>query len=963
MSTESFDFISSITKRIIMKRLILILTMLVCITGVYSQNTFTREQVLNMSMEELSDLSLEDLMAAVDAVGVSSADELFALIMNKNVSSASKKEEDSFKSPLSSSVLTKDEIRTYGCLSIEEALRLIPGVVVSERANGMFDVQLRGLSGVPENNLWIYHENTSTLLMIDGRPVFNYSYGVTLWESLPISIEDVNRIEIVRGPSSALYGSNAVAGVINIITEKGNHENLAVSGAFSAGSKNTFTADVAIRKSLNNKWHFGITGNIQNRNRGTDKIHVMERMIATGDPSKPSDTDLYEIIDMSKFDNTKDVSELVANGAVAPFYGGEISIERMRNIRQLGAEDVTGMISQKKVLYELIEPESPIDDLFEKPSVARENYGINGYMTFNPNEKVNISLTGGYQNSLGLSSPATDEYFALSYRTSKTGYINMNADIYGIVIQANYFDGNQDFNVGSPAFHIHNQQFNGSLEYDWTAVKGLSIRPGLTYQWNRMNDSDYFGHFDYASYYNNDKASIIKFGELDNRIPGFLEGAKTLDMFSATLRADYQIGGFRAIAALRFEKPNMPDKWYPTWQFGASYSINDDNFVRLSYSRANRSSVMVNTSSNYLYHRTGLNNGIHEMSFEGNPDADVMQADNIELGYRWRPANNVLIDAEAFYSKSWDYGALMVNRCYLMNNIQSIAEYVNVDSSDPNAATMAMVNFMNSIKRKAVLKYTNLDAEVKQFGISMNVDWIISDKLIAKAHANIQKTDIYNFYNYSQANDISQLITESYGDLQGYIAGFKNAYAQVLTNGGTEEEATMAKIAYLNKLFEDGTFFYEDPTKTPPTLADCSNPENYLNLLAMGRTFSTANEIATTTTIKSNSLPSFYGTIGLIYKPTKQLSLAAYGYYTGERSYATLFSIVTRTTADGSTATDYNEQKVNSKFNCSLKLGYKPTEQFEISFNARNLFNDKSREFAYTDRIGGLYSIGIDFNF
>ena len=57
-----------------------------------------------------------------------SMDDLFAMIMNKSVSSASKKAEDSFKSPLASTVITKAEIRSYGITSIEEALRLIPGI-------------------------------------------------------------------------------------------------------------------------------------------------------------------------------------------------------------------------------------------------------------------------------------------------------------------------------------------------------------------------------------------------------------------------------------------------------------------------------------------------------------------------------------------------------------------------------------------------------------------------------------------------------------------------------------------------------------------------------------------------------------------------------------------------------------------------------------------------------------------
>lgn len=64
-----------------------------------AQDKLTREQILAMSTDELSELPLEDLMAAVETLGVSSVDELFALIMNKNVSSASKEEESTFTSP------------------------------------------------------------------------------------------------------------------------------------------------------------------------------------------------------------------------------------------------------------------------------------------------------------------------------------------------------------------------------------------------------------------------------------------------------------------------------------------------------------------------------------------------------------------------------------------------------------------------------------------------------------------------------------------------------------------------------------------------------------------------------------------------------------------------------------------------------------------------------------------------
>ena len=184
-----------------MKRtFIMMLCALLSAVCAQAQNpSLTKEKVLSMTIEELSDLPLEDLMYAVELLEVKSIDELFEMIMNKNVSSASKKEEDSFKSPLSSSVLTREEIRTYGCTTIEEALRLIPGVIVREKLNGVYDVHLRGLDNIPDNNMLLYTENVNTLVMINSRPVFSYCQGATMWETLPVGIEDISRIEVVRG--------------------------------------------------------------------------------------------------------------------------------------------------------------------------------------------------------------------------------------------------------------------------------------------------------------------------------------------------------------------------------------------------------------------------------------------------------------------------------------------------------------------------------------------------------------------------------------------------------------------------------------------------------------------------------------------------------------------------------------------------------------------------------------------
>src|ERR1700730_6894059 len=101
-----------------------------------------------------------------------------------------------------------------------EAMRLVPGVIVREQANGIYDIHLRGMDNQPPNGAFDEASNTSTLVMIDNRPIYNYLMGGTFWENLPVDMNDVKKIEVIRGPAAALYGPNAVSGVINIITRQ-----------------------------------------------------------------------------------------------------------------------------------------------------------------------------------------------------------------------------------------------------------------------------------------------------------------------------------------------------------------------------------------------------------------------------------------------------------------------------------------------------------------------------------------------------------------------------------------------------------------------------------------------------------------------------------------------------------------------------------------------------------------------
>ncbi len=108
-------------------------------------------------------------------------------------------------------VITQDDIRRSGATNIPDALRMAPGVQVERVNTDRWAISIRGFNGVYANKLQV---------LIDGRSVYSPIFSGVLWEQQDTLIEDIERIEVIRGPAAASWGSNAVNGVINIITKK-----------------------------------------------------------------------------------------------------------------------------------------------------------------------------------------------------------------------------------------------------------------------------------------------------------------------------------------------------------------------------------------------------------------------------------------------------------------------------------------------------------------------------------------------------------------------------------------------------------------------------------------------------------------------------------------------------------------------------------------------------------------------
>jgi len=138
------------------------------------------------------------------------ADLTIQQLMNESVTSVSKKETPLDQSPAAIFVVTPDDIRRLGITSIPEALRLVPGMDVAQIGASQWAISSRGFNNQFANKL---------LVMIDGRTVYDPSFAGVFWDVQNVVMEDIDRIEVIRGPGAALWGANAVDGVVNVITK------------------------------------------------------------------------------------------------------------------------------------------------------------------------------------------------------------------------------------------------------------------------------------------------------------------------------------------------------------------------------------------------------------------------------------------------------------------------------------------------------------------------------------------------------------------------------------------------------------------------------------------------------------------------------------------------------------------------------------------------------------------------
>lgn len=130
-------------------------------------------------------------------------------LMNIPVTTVSRQQAELQTTPAAVFVLSRDDLRRSHVTSIPDALRLVPGVQVASIDANKWAVSIRGFNSRAANKL---------LVLVDGRSLYDPLFGGVFWEARNVPIEEIERIEVIRGPGGTLWGTNAVNGVINIIT-------------------------------------------------------------------------------------------------------------------------------------------------------------------------------------------------------------------------------------------------------------------------------------------------------------------------------------------------------------------------------------------------------------------------------------------------------------------------------------------------------------------------------------------------------------------------------------------------------------------------------------------------------------------------------------------------------------------------------------------------------------------------
>ncbi len=207
-------------------------------------------------LDALLDMADEDV-GQLSNVKVSTS---VAPALQAEVTSVSRQVSTVGKSPAAIFVVSNEMIRRSGARNVPDALRMVPGVHVARMNANTWSISIRGFGGRFADKL---------LVQIDGRTVYSPVFGGTIWDVQNVILEDVERIEVIRGPGATIWGANAVNGIINVITKQAaDTQGLLVQGG--VGTEERGFGNVRMGGQLGQNATYRVYGQGFNRDAGLD---------------------------------------------------------------------------------------------------------------------------------------------------------------------------------------------------------------------------------------------------------------------------------------------------------------------------------------------------------------------------------------------------------------------------------------------------------------------------------------------------------------------------------------------------------------------------------------------------------------------------------------------------------------------------------------------------------------------
>ena len=891
----------------------------------------TRADIMAMSYDELADLSIEDVMLLTKILGVS-LDEFYEMLLNKNVTSASKKAESSFDSPLSTTVISYDEIIASGARNIQEAMRLVPGVIVREKTNGNYDIHIRGNNNIPDENLTVYTENSMTLVMIDNRPIYNYINGGTFWESFPIDIADVDRIEVVRGAASALYGANAVTGVINIITKNPESEDLHINGQLQGGNLGSYMGSLNVGQNIG-KFGYRVSGNYQKMKRTTDKFYVFQ----------------YDSL--------------------------------------FNRDDIQTLPDKTSYWLTVFNPMESIKDWHPYPETAVDRYGVNANLYFNAADDINFVLSGGYQDSYITSSSFGDPSISITGREIKSSYANFIGKAKGLTLQSNIMFSEQDIVYKNVGFKADARTFNLNAEYDFY-IGGLNIRPGLSYQSATYDDTPYLiadtaglyssGYMNGECSFNSIAGSLrLDYKMLDEKLRFILGGRfekfDTSDdiYFPFQAVASYNVNDkhmFRIVGSMANRSPFIVDSYSNfDWNrqgrpFPSHMKFHGDKEQKLASTKNVELGYRVRPVRNLfveaeVFMSSTKNFGclLPESVTAYIHASDSMVANinlpNVGTVYSVKqpvpaPAipNEVNLKYQNIDVKANQYGVTL-NAEWVANEkliFKAFGTYQITKLKDHNCYNNSqIVTDMTTLAALNVKQYAAGQKDAQQAGVTGQG---LDDYFATPFKIGVQQQLDAGAMQQIEAGVTMQAVVK-----QLMEAGLPQDQAMATANqmAQAQTDEWKAAAAQVHALAENAEI---DPQGIPSIIAEQHfNYEEYDQTLKQMQAAGVLQYDGRyeKKEITHKATPAFFGGFSVNYTPIEKLNIYASGNFYSKQTY---------TTSNGSFTAD-------PKFTMNCKLSYKVWKDNAVFFNARNVFGNKKQEFAWTDETKGCYLVGFDLKF